>query len=316
MNKRLLFLTAVGFLLLAMSGCSQTDSLTPGEGFIEVTGGKVWYQIVGSGSNTPLLLLHGGPGVPGYYLKPLAGLAEDRPIILYHQLGCGRSDKTSDSSFWTIEHFVRELAEVRKALNLDEIHLYGHSWGAMLATDYLLTKPSGIKSVILASPCLSTKMWINDTDSLKSTLPDSIQQIIRKSEDAKTFDTPEFQAAVFEFYKQFLARKQPWSADLDSSMSQLREEMYHYMWGPSEFKATGTLESYDRTDRLGEIKLPTLFTAGQYDECTPATAKHYQSLIPGAKLAIIENAGHLTMHDNPEADIRAIRDFLDKVEEK
>jgi proline iminopeptidase len=184
----------------------------------------------------------------------------------------------------------------------------------MLATDYLLTKPSGIKSVILASPCLDVKMWIHDTDSLKSTLPDSIQQIIRKNEEAKTFDSPEFQAAVFEFYKQFLARKQPWSADLDSSFSLIRDDIYQYMWGPNEFSATGTLKNYDRTDRLGEIKLPTLFTVGQFDECTPATAKYYQSQIPGAELTIIENAGHLTMHDNVEADIKAIREFLHKVE--
>lgn len=88
------------------------------------------------------------------------------------------------------------------------------------------------------------------------------------------------------------------------------------MWGPSEFIATGTLNNYDRTGRLGEIKLPTLFMAGQYDECTPATAKYYQSLIPGAKLVIIENAGHITMHDEPEANNNAIREFLHKVEKE
>ncbi|MEE8404816.1 MAG: proline iminopeptidase-family hydrolase [candidate division Zixibacteria bacterium] len=314
MNKRLLFLTAAGLLLLAISGCGQSDSLSAGEGFIDVTGGKVWYNIVGSGSNTPLLLLHGGPGVPSFYLNPLKGLAEDRPVIFYDQLGCGRSDKTSDSSFWTIEHFVRELGEVRKALKLDEIHLYGHSWGTMLATDYLLTKPNGVKSVIFASPALDTKRWIHDTDSLRSTLPDSIQQIFRKSEETKTFDSPEFQAAVFEFYKQFLARRRPLSADMDSGRALISDEIYLYMWGPSEFIATGTLKNYDRTDRLGEIKLPTLFTVGQYDECTPATAKYYQSLIPGAELVIIENAGHITMHDEPEANNKAIREFLHKVE--
>lgn len=314
MNKRLLFLTVAGWLLLAISGCGQSNSLSPGEGFIEVTGGKVWYNIVGSGTNTPLLLLHGGPGVPSFYLNPMRGLAEDRPVIFYDQLGCGRSDKTSDTSLWTIEHFVRELGEVRKALNLDEIHLYGHSWGAMLATDYLLTNPTGVRSVVLASPCLDVKMWIHDTDSLRSTLPDSIQRIIRKSEETKSFDSPEFQAAMLEFNSQFLARRRPLSADMDSGRALISDEIYLYMWGPSEFIATGTLKNYDRTDRLGEFKMPTLFMAGQYDECTPATAKYYQSLIPDAELAIIENAGHLTMQDEPEANNKAIREFLAKVE--
>lgn len=313
--KRLIFvLVIIGCLTVAALSYGQSDSLSAGEGFIDVTGGKVWYNIVGSGSNTPLLLLHGGPGVPSFYLNPLKGLAADRPVIFYDQLGCGRSDKTSDSSFWTIEHFVRELGEVRKALKLDEIHLYGHSWGTMLAVDYLLTKPSGVKSVILASPALDTKRWIHDTDSLRSTLPDSIQQIIRKSEETKTFDSPEFQAAMLEFNSQFLARRRPVSADLDSGGALISDEIYLYMWGPSEFIATGTLKNYDRTDKLGEIKLPTLFIAGQYDECTPATAKYYQSLIPGAELVIIENAAHLTMHDEPDANNNAIREFLSKVE--
>lgn len=128
--KRLIFvLVIISYLIVAALSCGQSNSLSPGEGFIKVTGGKVWYRIVGSGSNTPLLLLHGGPGVPSFYLKPLQGLAEDRPVIFYDQLGCGRSDKSSDTSLWTVEHFVRELGEVRQALNLDEIHLYGHSWG-------------------------------------------------------------------------------------------------------------------------------------------------------------------------------------------
>ena len=315
--KRLIFvLVFVSYLIVTALGCGQSDSLSAGEGFIDVTGGKVWYNIVGSGSNTPLLLLHGGPGVPSFYLNPLKALAADRPVIFYDQLGCGRSDKTSDSSLWTIDHFVKELAEVRQALKLDEIHLYGHSWGAMLATDYLLTNPTGVRSVILASPCLDVKMWIHDTDSLRSTLPDSIQQIIRKSEETKTFDSPEFQAAMLEFNSQFLARRRPWSADLDSSFALISDKIYLYMWGPSEFIATGTLSNYDRTDRLNEIKLPTLFMAGQYDECTPATAKYYQSLIPGAELVIIENAAHITMHDEPEVNNKAVREFLAKVEKE
>ena len=86
------------------------------------------------------------------------------------------------------------------------------------------------------------------------------------------------------------------------------------MFGPYSFRFTGTLAGYNRTDRLGEIKLPTLLIAGEYDISTPATVKDYQSLIPGAELIIIKNAAHLTMQDNAEADIKAIREFLAKVE--
>src|SRR5210317_918722 len=109
---RLVLVSLIVALLLA---CSETG-LEPKEGFIEVEGGKVWYQIVGSGNATPLLVLHGGPGATSHYLKPLEKVAVDRPVIFYDQLGAGRSPAPADSSLWTVERFVKELAQVRAAL--------------------------------------------------------------------------------------------------------------------------------------------------------------------------------------------------------
>ncbi len=100
--------------LLALMSC-QSAVLKPGEGFVDVPGGRVWYKIVGSGTRTPLLLLHGGPGAPSYYLKPLAALADERPVIFYDQLGAGHSDHVTDTTLFTIDRFVQELAAVRQA---------------------------------------------------------------------------------------------------------------------------------------------------------------------------------------------------------
>lgn len=84
----------------------------------------------------------------------------------------------------------------------------------------------------------------------------------------------------------------------------------------SEFTATGTRRNYDRTAQLKELRLPVLLTSGKFDEVTPATAEYYQSLIPGAKLRIFENSAHLTMQDEPEAYVQAVRDFLHDVESR
>jgi len=84
------------------------------EGTIEVEDGyRVWYRRVGDGGQTPLLILHGGPGAGHDYLEPLEALADERPVIFYDQLGCGRSDKPDDPSRWHIERFVREVDLVR-----------------------------------------------------------------------------------------------------------------------------------------------------------------------------------------------------------
>ena len=76
----------------------------PGEGLVPVEGGTVWYKVFGTGSGTPLLMLHGGPGAPSEVFEPLAKrLGRDRPVIIYDQLGTGRSRGPHDTKLWT-EH--------------------------------------------------------------------------------------------------------------------------------------------------------------------------------------------------------------------
>lgn len=71
-----------------------------------------------------LLILHGGPGsrscgmIPGFSL-----LAAERPIIFYDQLGSGNSDRPTDTALWKTERFVNEIDHLRKAINLDELHI-------------------------------------------------------------------------------------------------------------------------------------------------------------------------------------------------
>ncbi|MEO7651905.1 MAG: alpha/beta fold hydrolase, partial [Bryobacteraceae bacterium] len=141
------------------------------EGMLPVEGGKIWYQIASAGAGIPLLTLHGGPGYPHDYLEMLAALGDQRPVIFYDQLGCGKSDRPADPSLWCAQRFVRELAQLREALGLERFHLLGHSWGSMLAVDYLLAGGTGVERLILASPALSIPRWMEDADRLRRLLP-------------------------------------------------------------------------------------------------------------------------------------------------
>ena len=285
------------------------------EGFIEITGGKVWYRTVGDGDKTPILLLHGGPGVPSYYLEPLAALGEERPVIFLDQLGCGRSDRHVDTSLMTIEKHIEQLEQVRSALGLEAFYLYGHSWGTMLGMDYYLKHPDRVKGLILASPAISTTLWMKDAEQLIATLPDSIQTAIHTNVAQGTFDAPDYQAALLYYYQRYVARKLPWGPTLDSTFAAMNPDIYEFMWGPSEFTATGSLKTYDRTDQLKAVNVPTLFICGEYDEARPETTRYYQRLVPDATLAVIEEAAHLTMHDNPGRDVAEISQFLAGVEQ-
>jgi proline-specific peptidase len=313
-HKSLIILLPLAASLILWS--CQSQKPVPKEGFVDVTGGKVWYHIVGDGPGTPLLVLHGGPGIPSYYLKPLAGLGQYRPVVFYDQLGCGHSPVPDDTTLWRMDRFVEAVGRLRRALGLKEIDIYGHSWGSMLAAEYLLTKPEGVRACIMAGPALSIPRWIHDADSLLTTLPDSVQQVIRRNEAAGTTDSPEYQTAMMDFYGRYLARKQPWSADIDSSFAQMNQAMYGYMEGPSEFTITGTIRNYDVTGRLSEIDVPTLFIVGQYDEAPPATAAYYRSLMPNAGLAVIPEAAHLAMQDDSAKYVETVEAFLERTDKK
>lgn len=302
------------FVLLTSLGACTDAGLSPGEGHVEVEGGKVWYQVIGSGSNTPLLLLHGGPGAPSHYLKPLEDVSEDRPVIFYDQLGAGRSDRPSDTRLWRTDRFVAELAQVRSHLGLDEVHILGHSWGSMLAMEYMLTEPAGIKSITFASPALNVKRWTDDAKTLLRALPEETQQTITSHEAGGTTDSPEYQEAVMEYYKLYLSRSDPWSPDLMAAFEGFNTELYGYMWGPSEFTASGILRDYNRESELAQLDLPVLFTTGRYDEATPETVEHFHSLVPNSEIKIFEESAHMTMLDEPEAYIDAVRDFLNRAD--
>lgn len=298
-----------------LAACTDADQgLEPGEGFVEVTGGRVWYRIWGSGTATPLLALHGGPGFSSVYLKSLEGLSDERPVIIYDQLGSGHSEQPADTSLWHVARFVEELAQVREALGLERVHLLGHSWGSMLAAEYMLGNPEGVESVIMASPALSISRWLADAKQLLTTLPDSLQTTIEQHEAAGTTASVEYQDAVMEFYRRFLSRRDPWSLDTDSAFMQFNTVVYEKMWGPSEFTATGSLKTFERAESLRDLTVPVLFTAGRYDEATPETVAYYDSLTPDSRLVILENSAHLTMQDEPERYVEVVREFLAEIE--
>jgi len=303
---------------LASGACSNprdlSKELKPGSGFIQVPGGRVWYNVVGTGHRTPLLLLHGGPGASSYYLKPLAALGDDRPVIFYDQLGGGHSDRPTDSTLWTMERYVEELKAVREALGLERVHIMGHSFGTLILADYLKTNPKGVRSAIFASPVLDVPGYIQDVALLLKQFPDSMQRVIADAEKNGTTNSAAYQNAMMDFYHAHVGRKLPWSADLDSTITELNPGPYVYMQGPSEFTITGTLKSYDQTASLKDIKVPTLFLSGQYDEAVPSRVQLFQRMTPGSKIEVVPNAAHMTMQDQPEAVLRILRDWFRRVE--
>ena len=111
---------------------------------------------IGARRGTPLFILHGGPGSTHETFSEVLELAQGREVVIYDQIGCGRSDRIA-SKQWTLETFVKELEDLRTSLGYKKIDILGHSWGTMLAAEYYFTFPSHVRSLIFSSPCLDAK---------------------------------------------------------------------------------------------------------------------------------------------------------------
>jgi proline iminopeptidase len=106
---------------LATSAAAAFAAAPQTQGYAAVPGGRIFWRKFGSGGKTPLLTLHGGPGSSHNYLLPLQALADERPVIFYDQLGCGRADAPEDESVYSIQRSVDEVDAVRAALGLDRV---------------------------------------------------------------------------------------------------------------------------------------------------------------------------------------------------
>jgi proline iminopeptidase len=284
------------------------------EGYVSVTGGQVYYQKVGSYNNTPLIVLHGGPGTPHNYLESLSALTDERQVIYYDQLGCGKSDRPEKEELWTIERFVEELHQVRQALRIDRFHLLGHSWGTMLATDYFLSHPDGIASLILASPFLNIPLFTSKfLPLLIAAMPEEFQTTVKNHVAGSLDMTPEFLSVIREYNRRYLFHK----ISLDSVRHYLKgvnDQVRESLFGVDDLFPAGRIGHYDRTDALSRIQVPVLLTCGRYDDCTPEFLEWHHQQIPGSRMMVFEQSAHNPHLEEPNEFVEGVRWFLSQVE--
>lgn len=303
-----------------LGGCAILEPKTPPaqSGFIDAPGGPVWYEImggpVGDNRDAPLVTLHGGPGGTSCSLQALAPLGDGRAVIRYDQLGTGRSGRPTDTSLWSPDRFVEELDALRRQLGVKEMHLHGHSWGGALAAYYVLeTGGKGVRSLTLSSPLLSTPKWIEDANLLRAELPAEVRAVLDAHEKAGTTNSAAYAAATEVFYARHVMRGEA-VENYECPDAPWNPAIYNQMWGPTEFYATGSLRDFDLTDRLGDIRVPTLFITGEFDEARPETVAEFAKAVPGARFEIIPGVGHASLTRAPDLYRGILREFINEAE--
>jgi proline iminopeptidase len=215
---------------------------------------------------------------------------------------------------WRVPRFVTEVERVRQALDLGRMHLMGQSWGAFLAIEYALHHGEHLRSLVLASGAASTRECVAGMNAWRRELPEETQLILARYETSQDYDDPEYLAAMETLYRRNFCRVWPYPEPLAIAMQHNALPVYTTMWGPNEFTCTGNLLEFDRTDRLGEIAVPTLITVGEFDEVHPSCARTLHHGIPNSELVIFPNGGHMVLLEQHDQYRTVLERFLDRVE--
>jgi proline-specific peptidase len=272
----------------------------------------MYYRIVGDGDAVPLLVIHGGPGMSHDYLRDLDGLADERPVVYYDQIGCGRSDRPDDEGLWTLEAFADSIDTVRDALGLDRVHLLGQSAGGWIALEYALRLPAGLASLHLANTCASIPRFEHGVARLREGLPGGAGAVIDAHESAGSATDPEYLAAVGLFNRLHFTGTDDVPGHVQVALRMMNPAIYAAMVGTG-LTFTGTMAGWDVTDRLGQLELPVLVTCGRFDEMTPDVVRDMADAIPGARAVIFEQSAHLPMVTEKAEFLDVVRAFLDSL---
>ncbi len=289
-------------------------------GFLEFGAFSVWYKSVGdceAASKLPLLCLHGGPGLPHEYLEPLERISDEgRQVVFYDQMGCGNSIGPHPRSGYQIADFVAELQAVRDHLGLGECHIFGQSWGGMLALEYVAGQAKGVASLISSSAPSNMVWWVEEKVRLRAELPVAIQQTLDIHEKSGKVDSPEYRSAVNEFNNRHICRIVPNPMCLQKAEAKLGERIgvYEEMIGSDSFMCTGTLKDWEIVSRLDKINVPALVIAGRYDVASDRITQPLYQGIEGAEYQLFEQSSHMAHLEEEDRFLSVVSGFLDRVE--
>jgi proline iminopeptidase len=302
---------------------ADTGIQTGGASMIPITTpvGKfnVWTKRVGNNPRIRVLLLHGGPAAGHEYMEvfesffPKAGIE----FYEYDQLGSSYSDQPKDSSLWTIDRFVEEVEQVRKALGLDKDNFYllGHSWGGILGMEYALKYQQHLKGLIISNMMASGPDYDKYSEVLAKDMDPKIVAEIREMERKNQVDNPRYEELLMpNFYAKHICRLADWPEPLLRSFKHLNKEIYTMMQGPSEFGIAGRLDQWDRKADLPKITVPVLTIGGRYDTMDPEYMKWMSTQVRKGEYLYCPNGSHMSMYDDQQTYMKGVIDWIQKTD--
>ncbi len=266
---------------------------------------SLFVEVIGHGS--PVVLMHGGPGLDHVSLTPFRGLADRHTLVFYDHRCNGRSTGAPVTSM-TWENLTADADALREQLGFERWAVLGHSFGGHVALEYALRYPASVSRLVLLDTAGDAR-WSQEN------APEVL---------AGRGYSPRTVAVARRFYSGRIAPKDFVRAamrlvpayDHRFSLLRLVRQMLEGGWRtrthPEALVFGGQMmRGWSVMDRLGEIRVPTLVVAGHDDFLFPPESQALLAAgIPDARLRIIERAGHNPQSERPAETLAAVADFL------
>ena len=267
------------------------------------------YRSVGTG--TPVVVVHGGPGMSHDYLAPqlIALLADEYRLIFYDQRASGRSSGLEDTSKLTMAQSVGDLDRLRLALGLKQMTLLGHSFGGLLAMYYAIEHPDAVSRLLLVDS--SPASWALNFPYFLRTIAERQTESDRATLGAVAAapgarNDPEAMARYYATYFRVFFVNPELSKKLVLGIDQ------HWLANNAVTNDAiwASIGKYDIHPRLSRIVAPTLILHGRSSVISMQGAEAIAARIPRARLIVLRDVGHFPYIEVPQVFSAAVRAFV------
>jgi proline-specific peptidase len=276
------------------------------------TAGRRSFEYVSRGHGPATLLVHsGGPGYTYHYLRPLLGLATSHlRVILFNPRGVGGSWGPRQSDDYTILNQARDVEALRRALDIDELHLLGFSAGGFAALEYARRYPRKLNSLLLCGTAGSAEEVRQSNRMMLGAATPAQRRRLRDLTKQEAFDAPEYAELAAEITQPFSSRFLT-GIPKDLKASKVSRKVYRAMMTRTgdEFVVDGTMARWDGRKYYSKIEVPTLVLVGRYDFFLEASREMADRIVP-AHLRVLPRSSHLAHLEQPREFLNAIREFL------
>ncbi len=223
-------------------------------------------------------------------------LAQDFELVFYEH-----EDQSGDTAL-SLQDEVEILNELRLELGLEEVHLFGESWGTILALLYAMHYPEHVKKVFLtgAIGASNESFSLFESELNERATDDNVQKLMELAEHLyQGYDTVDNIFHMLDPYYVYSSQVK------DSSMMSMNEVV-------NKEVGVSRKDHFDIRDDLAKLQdIPVLVAQGKHDIISPEKIQaHLIDYLPKVSLVEIEEAGHWTIVDQPEQIIDLAKTFF------